>query len=216
MESVTSSDYIAQLICLMCMVWSFLRLCVQERFAFPCFAVFSITSIASCMVWVFGLWTIWAWFFPLLMLSFAAAAAESAWKMTEKLNRREQIMSHLFSLFAGAAVAELVWVMRPLFARFPPLSFRIAMSLAGFACGCTLSAVMYWWANRSAGVRPIVAQGSMLAAYALTIIVSAVVSGWSESLWHDSVEVSCVLRGLLQVGAVLTLTRSRRFFSVAA
>ena len=115
-------------------------------------------------------------------------------------------MSHLFSVLAGLALAFLTWEMDPRFLKFSALAYRLAMSEAAFACGCSLSAVMYWWANRSPGVRPAVLQGALVGFYGAVVIIAAVVST-NPDLWHDSVDASCLVRGGLMIGAVRALDR---------
>ncbi len=215
---MNDSDYIAQLFTLFCVASSFIVLSNQERTPFPMFSIFSLLLVPASFIWLFSLWEFWAWFFPVVMLSLAAAAGEAAWGMTEKLHKRERIYSHIFSIMSGGALAGLTLAMRPFFPRFPDLSMIIGMCSAAFAVGCTLSAAMYWWANRSAGVRPLVRHGSFLGVYGVVVIASAVVSGLDPQgpLWHWSVDVSCYLRGILQVCATWTLVRAQRFFAAAA
>jgi len=215
---MNDSDYIAQLFTLFCVASSFVVLSSQDRTPFPMFSIFSIMLIPGSFIWLFSLWEIWAYLFPLMMLSLAGAAGEAAWRMTEKLHERERLFSHIFSIFCGGALAGLTLFLRPYFPQFPTVSMILGMCSAAFAVGCTLSAAMYWWANRSAGVRPLVRHGSFLGVYGLVIIASAVVSGLDPQgpLWHWSVEGSCYLRGVLQVCATLTLVRAQRFFVAAA
>ena len=138
--------------------------------------------------------------------------------MTDKLHEKERAFSHLFSIMAGGVLAGLTWLMRPYFPQFPDASMLVAMCAAAFSIGCTLSAALYWWANRSAGVRPLVRHGAMLGVYGLVVIAAAVVSGLDPQgqLWHWSLEASCYARGILQAVATMTLVRSQRFFSIPA
>jgi len=215
---MNDSDYIAQLFTLLCVVPSFIVLCSQEKMPFPFFSIFSAMLIPSSFIWLFSLWPIWSWFFPLLMISMAAASGESAWNMVNKLTPRERLYSHLFSVLSGLGLAELTWLARPAFPQFPNLSLTVGMMAAAFSIGCTISAGLYWWANRSAGVRPVVRHGAILGVYGAVVIASAIVSGIDPlgPIWHYSVQSSCYVRGILQLAATMTLVRSRRFFSIHA
>ncbi len=215
---MNDADYVAQLFTLFCVASSFIVLMSQEKIAFPFYGVFSVLLIPSSFIWLFSLWTLWTWFFPVLMVSLAAATVEAAWKMTDKLHPKEQQNAFAFSVLVGSCLAALAWAARPLYPRFPSLSMLAGMAGAAFSVGCAVSAGAYWWANRSAGVRPVVKHGGMLAAYGLIVIAAAVVSGLDPDGpgWHWTVQTSCYLRGIVQGVATMTLVRSQRFFSAHA
>jgi hypothetical protein len=205
---MTQSDNIAELIYLACALWALLRLTAcDDLFSLPWFSLFALVEVAHPLIWMMNLWAVWDWGLPTVSVTLAAAAAESAWNMSSGLGQRQKVWSRIFSFAAGVALAIFVLYMKPLFPGFPPLSLRIAMALTGFAAGCACSAVMYWWANRSEGVRDFVSEGAMLTAYAVVIVVSAVVSRQSDDLWDASVQLSCIIRAGLLVAATLSLTR---------
>jgi hypothetical protein len=212
MPLMIQSDYVAQIAFLTCAVWSLFRLCSWEKINFPFFVVFVVAGIPASFIWLLSLWQVWNWAFPVAMLILAGAAGESAWKMVSQLATKwERGLSHAFSLSIGVAFAGVTLMLHPLFPRFSTLAYRVAMMAASFSCGVTGSAVMYWWANRSAGVRPVVLQGNLLGVYGAVVIISAVISNADDSLWHDCVDISCLIRGALVIAATKALDRKRSF-----
>ena len=209
MVPMRPEDYLAQLICLACVLWSLARLMrrgVHEEV--PAFWFFLLMLIPSSMIWLGSWFSVWpVYYLDFCAAALAAGAIESAWRVTYNLYWQERRHARWIAALGGIFLGSLVLYHRPTFPKFPELAYLSGSVLGAFALGCSSTAVIYWRRFPSYSVRPYVGQAACLGLYGLVLVESGSMSDPGE--WHPVMDFSCIARGALLVAATLSLAGSQ-------